>query len=111
MDEIKLGRCIRHNEKIYGIGQGGKIVVVTINDIDPKDCPACVIEALTEIETETDENCIRLQATEDDSIYLFNYEKYVAKKLCYILNAEEYPPSIIRQIRELKKNAPRLPDV
>jgi hypothetical protein len=54
---------------------------------------------------------IQLKATEDDCIYLFNPEKGITKKICDIVSASEYPPSIVRQIRELKKNAARLPDI
>jgi hypothetical protein len=57
------------------------------------------------------EDYIQLKATEDDCIYLFNPEKGITKKICDIVSLAEYPPSIIRQIRELKKNAARLPDV
>jgi hypothetical protein len=54
---------------------------------------------------------VQLKAEEDDCIYLFNPEKGIAGKICDIINVSEYPPSIVRQIRELKKNAGRLPDV
>jgi hypothetical protein len=54
---------------------------------------------------------IQLKATEDECVYLFDLEKGIAKKICDIESADEYPPSIVRQIRDLKMNAKLLPDV
>jgi hypothetical protein len=57
------------------------------------------------------DNYIRLKATEDDCVYLFDLEKGTVKKICDIEGKNDFPPSIIRQIRDLKKNAAGLPDV
>lgn len=57
------------------------------------------------------EKYIQLLATEDDCVYLFDLVKGVTKKVCDITDSSDYPPSIRRQIRELKENAAKLPDV
>jgi hypothetical protein len=55
-----------------------------------------------------DKDYIQMKADEDGCLYLFHKETGEAKK---VINAGKLPPSIIEQIRILKKTAAVLPDV
>jgi flagellar motor switch protein FliM len=57
------------------------------------------------------EDYIQLKAVEDNCIYLFDPIKGTAKKISDIVYKTDFPRSIVRQIRTLKKHACRLPDV
>jgi hypothetical protein len=46
MGDITLSDCIAYEDKVYCVREDGKLAVIQIQDIQPHECPSCVIEAL-----------------------------------------------------------------
>jgi hypothetical protein len=46
MGEITLSDCIVYGETVYCVKDDGTLAVIQINDIEPQQCPDCVIKAL-----------------------------------------------------------------
>jgi hypothetical protein len=46
MGEIKLSDCIVYAGTVYCVKEDGTPAVVQIKDVEPQECPDCVIKAL-----------------------------------------------------------------
>jgi hypothetical protein len=46
MSEMKLSDCVVYGGMVYCVKEDGTLAVVQIKDIEPQECPDCVIKAL-----------------------------------------------------------------
>jgi hypothetical protein len=46
MGEMRLSDCVVYGGTVYCVKEDGTLAVVQIKDIEPQQCPACVIKAL-----------------------------------------------------------------